>query len=85
MKLKADETLNDALIQMIRKTIREKASPRHVPEKVLAVSDIPKTRSGKIVELAIRELIHGRSIKNKTAIANPECLNEFVSCLQPDN
>ena len=69
--------LDDALAQEIRRSIREKASPRHVPARVLAVDDIPRTRSGKITELAVRELVHGRPVKNIEALANPEALEQF--------
>lgn len=66
--------LDEALAQRIRTTIRANASPRHVPAKILQVADIPRTRSGKIAELAVRELIHGRPVKNTEALANPEAL-----------
>ena len=61
----------------IRDSIRRKLSPRHVPAKVIAVGDIPRTRSGKIMELAVREVIHNRSVKNISALANPESLAYF--------
>jgi len=66
--------LDEALIQRIRANIRANASPRHVPAKILQVADIPRTRSGKIAELAVRELIHDRPVKNTEALANPEAL-----------
>ncbi len=69
--------LDDALIARIKKSIREGASPRHVPAKVIAVSDIPRTKSGKITELAVREVIHGRAVKNVEALANPEALKHY--------
>ncbi len=69
--------LDDGLQQKIRGKIREGASPRHVPAKILQVSDIPRTKSGKIVELAVREVIHGRSVKNLEALANPEALRQY--------
>ena len=69
--------LDDALIQTIRKRIREGASPRHMPAKVVQVADIPRTRSGKIVELAVRDVVHGREVKNQEALANPEALEQF--------
>ncbi|WP_244488016.1 acetoacetate--CoA ligase [Aureimonas sp. Leaf454] len=75
---KAGTALDAALVQRIRTAIRQGASPRHVPAKVLAVSDIPRTKSGKIVELAVREVVHGRPVKNKDALANPEALDLFV-------
>ena len=57
--------------------IRTNASPRHVPSKIINVSDIPRTKNGKIVELAVKNIIEGNEIKNKEALANPETLNEF--------
>ncbi len=57
--------------------IRKNASPRHVPHKIIQVNDIPRTKSGKIVELAVKNIIEGNKIKNKEALANPEILNEF--------
>ena len=71
--------LDAPLVQRIRTAIRTGASPRHVPAKVLAVSDIPRTKSGKIVELAVREVVHGRPVKNKDALANPEALELFAN------
>ncbi|MFM2278605.1 MAG: hypothetical protein RLZZ444_836, partial [Pseudomonadota bacterium] len=67
-------TLDAELDRKIKTKIRTGASPRHVPAKVLQVSDIPRTKSGKIVELAVREVVHGRPVKNKEALANPEAL-----------
>ena len=69
--------LNEDLTKKIKAAIRSGASPRHVPAKVLAVLDIPRTKSGKITELAVRDVIHGREIKNKEALANPEALEYF--------
>jgi acetoacetyl-CoA synthetase len=66
--------LDDALQTRIKKAVREQASPRHVPAKIIAVADIPRTKSGKITELAVRDVIHGRAIKNVEALANPEAL-----------
>ena len=57
-----------------RRTIRAALSPRHVPAKIVAVADIPRTRSGKITELAVRDVVHGRPVKNTEALANPEAL-----------
>ena len=67
----------DELCAQIKQRLRTNASPRHVPAKIVAVPEIPRTRSGKIAELAVRDLIHGRSVVNKSALANPECLNRF--------
>ncbi len=69
--------LSDDLVGDIKRRIREGASPRHVPAKIVAVRDIPRTKSGKITELAVRDLVHGREIKNKEALANPEALELF--------
>jgi len=75
--LKTGVKLDAALIDKIRKTIRDGASPRHVPAKVIAVADIPRTKSGKITELAVREVIHNRPVKNMEALANPEALKLY--------
>ncbi len=78
--LREDVCLDDTLVAGIRASIREKASPRHVPARVLAVDDIPRTRSGKITELAVRDVVHGRPVKNVEALANPEALAHFRDC-----
>lgn len=70
-------SLDEALIATIRKNIRSGASPRHVPAKVIAVEDIPRTKSGKITELAVRDIIEGRDVKNQEALANPEALEFY--------
>ncbi len=77
VRLAGGVKLTDALVQAIRQKIRTGASPRHVPAKVIAVADIPRTKSGKIVELAVRDVVHGRPVKNKEALANPEALALF--------
>ena len=69
--------LNDELIKRIKLQIKSNASPRHVPSKILNVKDIPRTKNGKIVELAVKNIIEGNEVKNKEALANPEMLNEF--------
>ncbi len=69
--------LDDRLVGEIKTRIRHGASPRHVPAKVLEVADIPRTRNGKITELAVREVIHGRTVGNLDALANPEALEHF--------
>ena len=71
--------LNEDLIQTIKQQVRANTTPRHVPAKVIQVTDIPRTISGKIVELAVRKIIHGEEVKNKDALANPEALNLFVN------
>jgi acetoacetyl-CoA synthetase len=75
--LAGSATLDDSLVSKIRSTIRKKCSPRHVPAKILQVSEIPRTRSGKIVELAVREIVHNRPVKNLQALANPDALEQF--------
>ena len=77
VKLAAGVVLDDKLIALIKKQVRDGASPRHVPAVILAVSDIPRTKSGKITELAVREIVHGREVKNQEALANPEALELF--------
>ncbi len=69
--------LDDALRERLRAAVRAEASPRHVPAKVLEVPDIPRTLSGKIVELAVRDVVHGREVANTSALANPEALAHF--------
>jgi acetoacetyl-CoA synthetase len=71
--LALDETLREA----IRRKIRTGASPRHVPAKIVQVTDIPRTKSGKITELAVRDVVHGRPVKNTEALANPDALGQF--------
>jgi acetoacetyl-CoA synthetase len=77
VRLVPGAVLDDKLISLIKKQVRDGASPRHVPAVVLAVSDIPRTKSGKITELAVREIVHGREVKNQEALANPEALELF--------
>ena len=79
VRLQPGATLDAALERRVRAAIRRRASPRHVPAKILAVADIPRTMNGKIVELAVREAIHGRPIGNRDALANPEALAFFVN------
>jgi acetoacetyl-CoA synthetase len=69
--------LDDELVDKIKRTIRNNATPRHVPARVVQVPDIPRTRSGKIVELAVRHVVHGRPVKNLEALANPEALAHY--------
>jgi acetoacetyl-CoA synthetase len=77
VRLREGQMLDEALRRRIRSTIRDNTTPRHVPAKILQVNDIPRTLSGKIVELAVRELVHGRPVKNTDALANPQALEEF--------
>jgi acetoacetyl-CoA synthetase len=74
VRLRAGLTLDDDLAGRIKSAIRAGCTPRHVPARVLQVADIPRTKSGKIVELAVRDVIHGRAVKNVEALANPEAL-----------
>ena len=69
--------INNELIKRLKTQIRTNASPRHVPSKIINVNDIPRTKNGKIVELAVKNIIEGNEVKNKEALANPETLNEF--------
>ena len=77
VKLRDGLTLDDDMAAEIRARIREGCTPRHVPAKVLQVADIPRTKSGKIVELAVREVVHGRTIKNIEALDNPQALDLY--------
>ncbi len=79
VRLRDGLTLDDALIDQIKKQIRANTTPRHVPARVVQVADIPRTKSGKIVELAVREVVHNRPVKNKEALANPEALELFAN------
>jgi acetoacetyl-CoA synthetase len=77
VRLRDGVTLDESLENIIKKTIRSNTTPRHVPAKIIQVSDIPRTISGKIVELAVRNVVHGEEVKNKDALANPEALVLF--------
>ena len=77
VRLRDGTVLDEALLKRIKTQIRTGASPRHVPAKVVRVADIPRTKSGKIVELAVREVVHGRPVKNIEALANPAALDLF--------
>ena len=77
VKLREDYDLSPELEKRIQKRIREQATPRHVPKKIVAVQDIPRTRNGKIAELAVREAVHGRKVLNLEALANPESIERF--------
>jgi len=77
VKLKEGLVLDDALVARIKQQVRANTTPRHVPDKVLQVPDIPRTKSGKIVELAVRDVVHGRPVKNQEALVNPEALAHF--------
>jgi acetoacetyl-CoA synthetase len=77
VRLKEGAVLDEALEKRIRAQIRSGASPRHVPAKIVAIADIPRTKSGKITEIAVRDVVHGREVKNKEALANPEALELY--------
>ncbi|WP_104402232.1 acetoacetate--CoA ligase [Vibrio penaeicida] len=79
VQLEKTHSLSDDLIVLIKNTLKTRCSPRHVPAVILAVSDIPRTKSGKLVEVAVKEVIHGNEVKNIGAIANPEVLGEIAS------
>ena len=77
VRLAPSVSLDENLEKKIRSKIRTGASPRHVPAKIIAVADIPRTKSGKITELAVRDVVHGRQVKNREALANPDALELF--------
>jgi len=77
VRLRPGLTLDEELRQKIRDVIRKNTTPRHVPAKIIQVADIPRTISGKMVELAVRNVVHGKPVKNTDALANPEALNYF--------
>jgi acetoacetyl-CoA synthetase len=77
VKLRSGYTLEDALEERIRHEIRRHASPRHVPARIVQVADIPRTKSGKIVELAVKAAVHGMPVAHTEALANPEALEFF--------
>ena len=79
VKLRDQMRLDGALEEKIRRAIRDNTSPRHVPARIVQVNDIPRTRSGKIVELAVRDVIHGRPVRNREALANPDALEQFAN------
>jgi acetoacetyl-CoA synthetase len=77
VRLREGLVLDETLVKRIKQTIRDNTTPRHVPAKILQVADIPRTKSGKIVELAVRNVVHGQPVKNVEALANPEALDDF--------
>jgi acetoacetyl-CoA synthetase len=77
VRLRAEQALTEELSSAIRKRIREGCSPRHVPARIVAVADIPRTVNGKITELAVRDVVHGREVTNREALANPEALELY--------
>jgi acetoacetyl-CoA synthetase len=77
VRLRPNLVLDDALRARIQREIREHTTPRHVPAKIIQVADIPRTLSGKMVELAVRNVVHGRPVRNADALANPEALDLY--------
>jgi acetoacetyl-CoA synthetase len=77
VRLREGLALDDALRERIKRQIRDNATPHHVPKKILQVADIPRTISGKITELAVRDVVHGRPVKNVEALSNPAALELF--------
>jgi acetoacetyl-CoA synthetase len=77
VKLREGLVLSDALEDRIRRRIRDNTTPRHVPARIVQISEVPRTKSGKIVELAVRDVVHGREVKNREALANPDALEQF--------
>jgi acetoacetyl-CoA synthetase len=77
VRLQDGVRLDEDLRQTIRNEIRANTTPRHVPAKIIEVSDIPRTKSGKIVELAVRKIVHGEPVLNREALANPQALDLF--------
>ncbi len=79
VRLRDGVTLDDALVERIKQRIRSQTTPRHVPAKIVQIADIPRTKSGKIVELAVRNVVHGLPVKNRDALANPEALDLYIN------
>jgi len=77
VKLRDGLHLDQPTTDAIRRQIRQNTTPRHVPARIVQVTDIPRTKSGKIVELAVRDVVHGRPVRNSEALANPEALDQF--------
>lgn len=79
VRLRDERVLDDELANRIKRSIRDNATPRHVPARIVQVNEVPRTKSGKVVELAVREVVHGRPVKNLEALGNPEALKEFAN------
>jgi acetoacetyl-CoA synthetase len=77
VRLAAGAALTDELEAQIRRQLRTEASPRHVPARIVAVTDVPRTRSNKISELAVNDVVNGREVRNTEALANPEALEQY--------
>jgi acetoacetyl-CoA synthetase len=71
------QALTQPIADEIRRRLRDNCSPRHVPARIVEVADIPRTRSGKIVELAVTDVVNGRDVRNREALANPEALDLY--------
>jgi acetoacetyl-CoA synthetase len=79
VRLRDGIDLDDDLSERIRRQIRQNTTPRHTPARIVQVTEIPRTKSGKIVELAVRDVVHGRPVKNREALANPEALEQYAN------
>jgi len=77
--------LDEHLIESIRATIRSSCSPRHVPAAIVDVAELPRTQTGKLAEIAVREAVHGREVKGLNALANPQVLDDIISRMSRDN
>ena len=77
VRLRDGLTLTDDIRDRIRRRIRQNTTPRHVPAKIVQITDVPRTKSGKVVELSVRNVVHGRDVKNREALANPEALEQY--------
>ena len=77
--------MNENLLKKIKTQIKKNASPRHVPSKIIVVNDIPRTKNGKIVELAVKNIIEGNKINNKEALANPKALEQYRNLKELNN
>ena len=82
VRLKPEISLSDLLVAYLKLRIRNACTPRHVPAIVIAVADLPRTRSNKLVELAVADAVNGRPVRNIEAIANPEAIDEIVLALK---
>lgn len=86
LRMTEGSDLSDDLVKQIKTRIRQNCTPRHVPAKIVPIADIPRTKSGKITELAVRDIVHGKDVKNKEALANPDALDLYrnIPALQVD-
>ncbi|GAG79127.1 unnamed protein product, partial [marine sediment metagenome] len=85
VRLREETPLSETLIKAIKEKLKQDASPHHVPAKIIAVPDIPRTINGKIVELAVSQVVHGETINNLFALANPEALDYFKALPELSN